>query len=106
MPTFHTSVVLYKHFEKAGGSWDIQAKTLMYNGKMFCQILNKHGQFVVEYTPLNTSLMETLDLTLAHMPSLCTTDLMDLMDLKDYRTGQHTFATVHPTALTTNPPTA
>ena len=82
VPTFHTSVVSYKCFEKAGGSWDTRAKTLMYSSKTFCQILDKHGQFVVEYTPLDAPPTEN---------PMCTTSiytgLMDSTDLAEYRSA-------------------
>ena len=62
VPTFRTSIVSYKRFENIGGSWDTRAKALMYGSKTFCTILDKHGQFVVEYTPLDAPPTETTDL--------------------------------------------
>lgn len=51
VPTFHTSLVSYKSFERAGGSWDTQTKSFMHDGELFCRVLDRHEQPVVESTP-------------------------------------------------------
>ncbi len=51
VPSFHTNVVSFHRVRAQGVHWDTRASQLTYKGKTFATVFEKHGQFVLEYTP-------------------------------------------------------
>ncbi len=49
VPSFHTGVISLQRFEAIGGAWNSHNKSLTCNGKLFCYVLDKFSQYVLEY---------------------------------------------------------
>ena len=53
--SFHTSIASLKCFIQKDVHWNTQAEELTYQGKMYCKVPQRHGQWVLEYHPLEAA---------------------------------------------------